>query len=371
MTELADAVLVIGFPGQRAVHITRELLDGGAGAVARLTLLVHPERLQEAQTQIASWSEAARERVTLEPADPIAIDWGLSGSRYRQLAECTRAIHAAYSSLDEDLPEATAEALHIGQARELVEFSKVASRLRTLVLYSSVFVSGDRTGRVLEDELVAGQGFRNPLERTLALTERMLADAGIQPWVLRSGHLIADSRTGAFARPTLPHLLLALAVNSREGARLPALPGSKARLAVTPVDYLARFGAWVHRLAEPGHTVHVFEPHGLSVGELWEHALERLGKLPQEANSNLAWARALLNNPAARLVSEHPRSFWSALTPAAEYDQTRYAELLARGAPPCPSLFSYLDPLLEQLRIRTQDERLSSEPEVDPPLAVT
>src|SRR5690606_39654925 len=73
-------------------------------------------------------------------------------------------------SLHDALPiytsEELAETINVGAAREIVELARAARRLEKIVYYSSVFVSGDRTGRVREHELEAGQGFRNAAERS-------------------------------------------------------------------------------------------------------------------------------------------------------------------------------------------------------------
>ena len=51
----------------------------------------------------------------------------------------------------------------------MIELARAAKRLERLVHHSSVFVSGDRSGVVRESELAVGQGFRSPVEESLAL----------------------------------------------------------------------------------------------------------------------------------------------------------------------------------------------------------
>jgi len=345
---VSGSLLVTGFPALRARRVVRALLERSQHT--QIAVLVQRERADEAREQLASERQGAR--VSLIEGDPAAIDFGLSGQRYLELARAVRVVHAAYSITDAAAPERIAEAVNLGQARELIEFARVAPELRALVSYSSAFVSGQRTGVVSEAELEAGQSFRSPVERTLAIAERMLRDSRVPRIVLRSGHLLGDSERGAVEHLSGPYWLVAFIASASKDAPLPVLPGADAPLCITPVDYLARFGAFAGERAAPGSTFHVIDPNKLSLREFLGLVAERCGRRLEPGFHPSSLTRLFAGNPALKSLPQHVRSVLEVLTSGAEYSSDGAADLVSHGAPECPPFASYLDQLLEHVRER-------------------
>lgn len=351
-----QAQLVTGFPAPRARHVLVAL--SRAEPQTRLLALVHPERLEEARELLAQ-SELQSARVELIAGDPTAIDFGLSGPAYLALARAVDVVHALYSITDTTVSGELAERVNLGAARELVEFARAATELRSVLLYSSVFVSGQRAGLVREGELEAGQTFRNPVERSLATAERMLARSSAPTVVLRSGHLLGHGERAAFEALSAPSLLMLLLVSAPPEVGLPLLPRADAALALTPLDYLGNLGVFAARSAEPGRTLHVIDPAQWPLRAFLALVAERSGRKLEAGFNPGALTRVLVGNPAARLLSQNARSILEVLTSSAEYATDNVAELVARGAPSCPTLESYLDRLLDHVRERIDHGNLS------------
>ncbi|HET9931933.1 MAG TPA: SDR family oxidoreductase [Polyangiaceae bacterium] len=342
-------LLVTGFPALRARHIVRALLT--RDAAVRVVVLVARERADEARAVLSR--EALAERVSLVEGDPTAIDFGLGGARYLELARQVRIVHAAYSITDA-APERIAEAVNVGQARELVELVRVAPELRAIVLYSSVFVSGQRSGIVKEAELEAGQGVRGPVERTLATAEKMLRDSHVPRIVLRAGHLLGDTAEGEVEHLTGPYWLLAFIASASKDAPLPVLPGADAPLCITPVDYLARFGAFAGERAAPGSTFHVIDPARLTLRQFLAEVAERSGRRLEPGFHPSSLTRLLAGNPALKGLPQQVRSLLEVLTGSAEYASDGALDLVNHGAPECPPFASYLDRLFDHVRARLE-----------------
>ncbi len=359
--------LVTGFPALRAAHIVRALLRE---ARSDIVALVHPERLEEAQSLLEKW-DLPQGRVSLVEGDAAAIDFGLDGANYVALASSIEVVHAAYSVTDVPVTEELAFAVNVGAARELVELSRVAKSLRQIALYSSVFVSGQRVGRVEEQELVAGQSFHGPVEQTLAIAERMLNKSGAPHIVLRAGHLLGDSEQGVVEHLAGPYWLIAFIASAVGEAALPLPPGAEALLALTPVDYLARFGAFAVNAAKPGATLHVIDPSQPSLRQFLELVAERCGRKLETGFNPSAFTRLFLGNPALRALPQQVRGIFEVLTSAAEYAMQGANELVAQGAPACPTLASYLDRLLEHVRQRNESGSLYSERRLSAPFLVS
>jgi len=336
--------------------VLRALTD--AQPDTKVVALVHPERRDEAREALA---QPALERASVEliEGDPAAIDFGLSGPEYLRLAREIEVVHALYSITDAAVSEELCERVNVGAARELAEFSRAASALRALVLYSSAFVSGQRAGVVREDELDAGQSFRSPVERTLATAERMVRRSGAPSLVLRTGHLLADGDAGPLEALSAPYLLMILLVSAPSEVPLPLLPRADAPLALTPLDYLGRFGVFAARRAAPGGTFHVLDPARWPLRGFLGLVAERSGRRLGAGFNPTALTRALVGNPAARLLPQNVLRIFEVLTSSAEYATDHVAALVARGAPACPALESYLDRLLDHARERIEHGNLA------------
>ncbi|MFO7180011.1 MAG: SDR family oxidoreductase [Pseudomonadota bacterium] len=350
------SILVIGFPAARARHVLAELVR--SEPEAELWALVHPERAEEARLRARDLGLSDPERLRIVEGDPAALDFGLSGKAYLELCDGIDVVHAAYSVQDPDTSEELAETVNVGAARELVELARASRRLEKIVFYSSVFVSGDRTGRVREHELEAGQGFRNAAERTQAIAERMLRRSGAKVIVLRAGHLLGGPTPGSTSRIVGPHLLMVLLVNAPLDTPFPLPPGAETRLPLTPLDFLARIG--VHAAAEipPGRTIHVVDPDAVTVRRFLELVAERSGHRLDTGFSLGAIPRALIGNPAARLLQSSLRGLFEVLSTSAEYDTEGIVEIATRGGPRCPSLSEYLDRWIESARVQIQPSAL-------------
>jgi hypothetical protein len=340
-------VLLTGFPAPRAHQILREL--GERDADSRVLLLVHPARADEATVALSELSSKPA-RVELVAANPAALDFGLRGSEYLALANDVGVVHAAYSVTHSSVAETLAERINVGAARELVEFSRAARRLEKLVLYSSVFVSGQRSGVVRESELEAGQLFRNPVDRTLATAERMLRRSGAPLVTLRAGYLLRETGADPAELDLGPYFLMALVVSAPEDAPLPMVPGAEAVVPLTTLEYLARLGVFAARAARARTTLHAVEFEPLTLQQLLALVGERCGRRAEPGLNPALLTRFLVGNPATRLLPQSARGVFEVLSSDTRYATEELAELVRLGAPAPRPLSDYVDVLLSSIR---------------------
>jgi long-chain acyl-CoA synthetase len=175
---------------------------------------------------------------------------GLSpGEHGRVLERVERMIHVA-ASVSFDLELAEARRINVGGTEHAIEFCRALrgrGRSGRLDYVGTAYVAGDRTDLVREDELEAGQGFRNTYEQSKYEAEqRCRAAANELPVAIyRPSIIVGDSRTGrttsyktiywpmkllfrfyGLSRPLLPRLV-----------RLPVRPDC--RLDIVPLDFVA------------------------------------------------------------------------------------------------------------------------------------
>jgi thioester reductase-like protein len=347
-------LLVTGFPGLRARVLVRLAL--AADPELRPVLLVHPRRRERAVEALGELAGGDRARIV--QGDPAAIDFGLSREEYRALAAEVRVVHHVYQVLDLAAPGELAESINIGGAREIIELARVARGLERVVHHSSVFVSGDRTGIVLERDLQAHQSFRSPVAASLAVAESMLRRHPEVPLtVVRASQVVGDTETGLVDRLDGLYPLLVFLANAPSDVPLPLPPRIDTPLHVVPVDYVAK--AALALGADPdakGETLHLVDGRPLTTRRLLELSAARFGK-QLSAGFNPGFVGSLIGNPGVGLLAQQLRAVSDLITRDVTYDDaTARARLEPRGLQ-CPPLDSYLDVLLSHVESRAHDKQ--------------
>src|SRR5262249_23108675 len=146
--------------------------------------------------------------------------------------------HVSYAGVD----RSSAEWLNVGGAAEIVEFAQACHGLQCLVYHSTAHVSGDRTGVVYEEDLDAGQAFRNVVEETRMRAERDVRRAmrNIPIAVVRPTTIVGDSATGKVERFDGLYLLVLLMVATPAEIAIPFPGKGDAPLNVVPIDFVVR-----------------------------------------------------------------------------------------------------------------------------------
>ena len=356
-----------GFIGRRLVHRLGEVLDRERD---RLVLLTRAPRLDEAAAELAA---LGLEGEALE-GDVTKMHLGLSGAEYKRVAAHVTEIWHLAGLYDLSADAATLRAVNLEGTRLVLELARAAPRLARLHHFSTAYVSGDREGVILEDELDMGQGFHDPYERAKFQAERLVRRAmpELPATVYRPSIVVGDSRTGEVDRFQGPYYLAIVLVASPIGVPLP-LPGhGVAPLNVVPVDFVVE--AALSLGANPaavGKTVHLADPAPLSARKVYELIAARVGKtLPPVALPHRA-VEALLALPILEKVARAQRNAIRIVNHLAIYNCQNQLALLDGTGIRCPPITSYLDRLIEFARARfAAAPRARIEGEVEDPLDV-
>jgi thioester reductase-like protein len=200
--------------------------------------LIEPLPREHGERVLAARGDIEQERLGMAPL----VYEGL-------LEQLDRVVHvAATTNFDHTLQEA--RRINVGgteHALQLARELRARGRLGRLDYVGTAYVAGDRTDVAREDELDAGQGFRNTYEQSKFEAEKRCraAQAELPVALLRPSIIVGDSRTGSTSsyktiywpmkvlvgfyglwRPVLPRL-----------ARLPVYPDCS--LDIVPVDWVA------------------------------------------------------------------------------------------------------------------------------------
>jgi nucleoside-diphosphate-sugar epimerase len=268
------------------------------------------------------------------------------------------------------VPKETAWRVNVDGTRNVLELARECARLRRLNHVSTCYVSGDRVGVIAEDELDAGQSFRNVYEETKYQAERLLARAKdrLPISIYRPSSVIGDSKTGEIDRFDGPYYLGILLVTFPLGVPLP-LPGNGvAPLNVVPVDFVVQ-AIW--RLSKDeraaGRTFHLVDPNPMSARRVYELIAEKYNRrLPRFSLSAKA-ADVMLRLPGLERLARPQRAAIGYVNHLAIYTSQNTLELLDGTGIRCPPLKTYLDALVGYVK-SYYDQRRSELSDADDPL---
>lgn len=350
-----EAVLVTGFPTFRGRKMVEELL---ANEPKTLVYTVIREKFaQEAQAAIERLPKQQRERLVPLDGDAAAMDLGLSGKEYKELAARIDRVHHLAHVTYYGAPRDMAESLNLGGTREVLELGRVCHHLRSLVIHSSAFVSGNRKGLVLEDELNEGQSFHSPVEETLGRAERCARAAmGELPIVvLRPTQIIGDSATGEVDRLGGPYTLIVLILSAPQDMIIPLPTRGDAPMHLVPIDYVVRAARAIGRNgAAIGRTFHLADRRPLTVRRVFEEVARAAGKREPAGFIPSKITRALLSAPGFSKMSKAQRAFVDLISTSVRYDTSHSQEVLAETGINCPPFESYVDQLVAYVRARAK-----------------
>jgi nucleoside-diphosphate-sugar epimerase len=270
--------LVTGFPAFTARRLVRHL----AALHDRVAILCQPKFADAAKEFVAMvTARSPGAAVEVLQGDVLNLDLGLSGRELKRLARDVARVHHVASVYYLGATGGLIERVNVDGTRNVLDLAVDFQSLDRLVLYSTAFVAGDRTGVIMEDDLEAGQRFRNAYERTKHEAERLararMKDLPIS--VVRPSVIVGDSRTGEIDRLDGPYQLIRTIVNFPVDVHLP-LPGDGSYpLNMVPVDFVAAAADAIARApGARGRTFHLTDPNPLSARRVFEVVADVAGR---------------------------------------------------------------------------------------------
>ncbi|HEX4418609.1 MAG TPA: dephospho-CoA kinase [Kofleriaceae bacterium] len=339
------ATLVTGFPAFTAKRMIGKLL--AEEPETKLYVLATGAAAAEAAQFLATLPDHAAAEVLA--GDVCDMDLGLSSAEYRALSRELTWIHHLAGVYFMGVDEATARRVNVTGTRTVLDLARDATRLERVVHWSTAMVSGDHRGAFREDDLEAGQKFRNAYERTKFEAERLVRAAMRQLpiTVVRPGIIVGDSRTGEIDTFDGPYYLMVLIATNESRVRLPLLGRSAAPLHLVPIDYVVD-AAWhiARSEAAAGKTFHLVDPAPLAARAVFEGVAEHAHTEKPRGHIPRPIARAVLKTPGLSRLGRGPLAFLDVLDHTVQYDQTNTLRALAGTGVRCPPLADYLPVLV-------------------------
>jgi thioester reductase-like protein len=350
-------VFVTGFPGFIARRLVQKIIATDdrtkVYALVEASQLSAAEAAVEAMHHLSTGDLGVDGRMELLTGDVSAMDVGLSGPEFARVTRDTVAVYhlAAVRALEAD--RRAAEAVNVQGTANVLTLGRSMPHLQRWVHFSSAYVSGDRIGVIMEDELSTGQSFRNTYEATKHQSERLVQDAAssLPVIVVRPAGVVGDSRTGEIDRfDSVYHFGMILAGSPVE-MPVPLAGKGHAPMNMAPVDYVVEA---IHAIASQpwslGKTFHVVDPHPLPVRRVYENIAERAGRKLPRYSMPMNLTKALLRIPGLERFASVSHRAIDYLDHMAFYNSRNTARALEGTGITCPPFEAYVENLMQYVR---------------------
>jgi len=346
-----DVALVTGYPAFTARRMIEKLVAAEpAEQTSKIYVLAQEKVADDAARFLAALPDAGRAEVLV--GDVCDMDLGLSSAEYRALSKELTWIHHLAGIYFMGEGDDTARRVNVSGTRTVLELARDVGRLERVVHWSTAMVSGDRKGRIYEEDLEAGQRFHNAYERTKYEAEKLVRAAmrHLPITVLRPGIIVGDSRTGEIDKLDGPYYLMVLIATNDSGLRLPLLGRGDAPLHLVPIDYVID-AAWhvARNETSAGRTFHLVDPAPLTAREVFERVAEHAQTEKPRGHIPRPLARAVLRTPGLARRGRGPLALVDLFDHAVHFDQTNTAQALAGTKVSCPALADYLPVLVRHV----------------------
>ena len=347
---LDETIFVTGFPGFIAGRLVKRLAAEGA----RFLLLVQPAftgRAQEDATRIANETGVPAHHLRVIEGDITEPDLGLSPAGFEMARRETSTLFHLAAVYDLAVARDLAMRVNVEGTRNVNLFAlAVGSALRRYHYVSTCYVSGLRTGVILETELRHAAGFRNSYEETKYLAELEVDQlkSELPITIHRPSVVCGDSRSGETTKYDGIYYLIQYLRTQPDLLSLVNIGNQNVRLNLVPVDFVieAMCALAVDERAA-GATVQLADPDPLSSRDLFDAIAHAVGGRQSRIAVPAPLVQTTLMLPFSPLLTGLPHAAVPYFFLDQIYDTTLARSLLDPHGVRCPRFPEYVGALVE------------------------
>lgn len=342
-------VFLTGFPG----FIAGRLVERLALEDTEFYLLVEPRFVEKAMRdceEIAARTGAPLENFILVEGDITKPDLGILPEDLEIIRDETTHVYHLAAAYDLAVSENIANAVNLDGTRNVNEFARSLPNLEKYNYISTCYVSGKRTGRILETELEHNAGFRNHYEETKYLAEmevEKLKDE-LPVTIFRPSVVVGDSETGEIPKYDGIYYLINYLRKAPGLLRLVNVGNDNVRLNLVPVDFVVdAMVALGNDEDAVGKTIALADPAPLTTRELFDKISENLAGKGSAITPPKGLVEWVLTKPFSPPLTGLPLSGVPYFFLEQTYDTSVADHLLAPYGISCPSFRDYAANLLK------------------------
>ncbi len=343
--------LVTGFPGFLATHLMLELTkrepEGEFHFLIEKRFQAEAERRLE---RIRRDSPDFKGNLKLIHGDITKPSLGLDSETYDGLRRCVTHMWHLAAIYDLAVPEEIAFLVNVRGTVNVLDFCEACTSFKHLNYVSTCYVSGKRTGAILETELDEGQPHHNNYESTKFWAEMEVQRRmpSIPTTVFRPAIVVGHSRTGETDKYDGPYYLLKIIDRMPKWMPFMNVGRGDTVVNIIPVDFassaLAELGL---RDSTVGEVFQLADPNPMRARDITALGLKCLGRRLAIGMIPPALANRALSNDAIEKMVGVPREILGYFTHDARYDGANTARALQGSKIKCPHLSTYLQTLVD------------------------
>ncbi|MEH7236494.1 SDR family oxidoreductase [Bacillus sp. JJ1562] len=345
-----EYILMTGFPGFLATRLLHALILKNNGV--HFILLVHPS-----QFELANGKIKGLDNVEVKIGDITDESLGFSEVDRELLREkITHVFHLA-AIYDLAVPQPIAEKVNVEGTKNINKFVQTIPNLKRYVYFSTAYVSGNRTGLVMENELQMGQQFKNHYEETKYKAEVLVQKLEDVPFtIIRPGITVGNSESGETSKFDGPYFIMRI-LDRIKFIPIPYLGKGDVLFNVVPHDYLINATVYLSG-AETAirKTFHLTDPSPHQARDLYRMICEELlGKKPTWTISPKLVELGLSFSFMRKFFGVEKEAVEYFKCPS-QYDAREAKKVLEEGGLTCPDFKDYVGNMVAYYKQHRHDQ---------------
>lgn len=277
-----------GYPGFLASSLIRQLIFDHKRNIQHIYVLVLPSLMNKAEQELGElikMNDFNKDLFTIVPGDITHLDLAIDQQTNEKLKQTVTHVFHLAAIYDLAVPEGTAYKINVIGTYRVNDWVQTLTKLERYIYFSTAYVSGKRTGRIYEHELIKGQAFKNHYEKTKYEAELLVEynKRLIPTTIIRPGVVKGDARTGETTKFDGLYFLLNVLENTRHLPFMPFFGAGKPEGNFVPADYVLKATSYLSLApVGEGKTYHLTDPKPYKMWELQKMLTKQYtGKAPK------------------------------------------------------------------------------------------
>ena len=344
-----ESIFLTGFPG----FIGERLVEKLVKSETQFFLLVEPrfvEKAMAAVEEIAEATETPLESFSLLEGDITQPGLGISDADLETIQFETTDVYHLAAAYDLAVAKDVAYRVNLEGTKNVNDFVCSVKNLRRYNYVSTCYISGKRTGDILETELEHNAGFRNNYEETkyLAEIEVERLKATLPVTIYRPSVVVGDSQTGETTKYDGIYYLVHYLRKAPILLRIMNVGNNDVRLNLVPVDFVVdAIATLAHDQVALGKTIALADPDPLTTAGLFDAIAKDLSGRKSEFALPPRFAEWFLKTRISPVITGLPHSGVPYFFVSQNYDTGIADRLLDAHGIKCPRFGDYVGNLLD------------------------
>ena len=344
-----ESIFLTGFPG----FIGERLVEKLVKSETQFFLLVEPrfvEKAMAAVEEIAEATETPLESFSLLEGDITQPGLGISDADLETIQFETTDVYHLAAAYDLAVAKDVAYRVNLEGTKNVSDFVCSVKNLRRYNYVSTCYISGKRTGDILETELEHNAGFRNNYEETkyLAEIEVERLKATLPVTIYRPSVVVGDSQTGETTKYDGIYYLVHYLRKAPILLRIMNVGNNDVRLNLVPVDFVVdAIATLAHDQGALGKTIALADPDPLTTAGLFDAIAKDLSGRKSEFALPPRFAEWFLKTRISPVITGLPHSGVPYFFVSQNYDTGIADRLLDAHGIKCPRFGDYVGNLLD------------------------